>query len=828
MRRPLELVVLAALLPAAAPAQEKYREPPAAIRDILRGHTSPSLWVSPDGRHLLAARAKLHPPVSELAAPMLRLAGVRIDPRNNAPHGQRYLSGVFTLQALPGGEPKPVQMPEDLKFGSAVWNQDGSRFAFLAYGEHAIDLWIGETAGAQAQRVAGLAVNPMLGSDLRWLADGATLIVKAVPAQRGAPPAAGPPLGPDVQDSRGVKRASSTYEARDLLRSPHDADLFEHYAASEIARVDAKTLEVTRLGQAAVYGPVQPAPGGAHLLVARVERPYSFVRPWSRFPRTIEVWDRDGRVLETVAKLPLAEQVPIDGEAMGPRNVAFVPTLPATLCWVEALDQGDWAVQAPHRDRVFLKEIGKPAQKWIDVQHRFAGLDWIEGGDLALLTDYQRDRRWIRTFVVDRGKDGDAPRLLRERDVNDAYGDPGRPVHRQLASGAYAVRRDGDAIFMTGDGATPQGDRPFLDRFDLASGKTERLFRAGRDSLERFLAWHDFAQGAFLTRKESPKDPPNLALRTLGAPVADAAAGEAARTSAFRMLTRFPDPAPQIRGVTKQLAVARRADGVEVSFTYYLPPGHAAGTPLPTVFWAYPLEYSDPTTASQVQAAPNAFTSPFGAAVELFTLAGYAVLDVAMPVVGPPETVYDTFIEQIVANARAVIEKAAEMGITDPDRVGVGGHSHGALMTANLLAWSDLFRAGIARSGAYNHTLRPFGFQNEHRTLYQARETYLKLSPLVNADRIDEPLLVIHGAVDANPGTVPLQSEKLFEAVRGVGGTARLIMLPCESHGYLAQESNEHVMAEGIAWFDEHVKNAPPREQAKAKAGRDASAEKGM
>jgi dipeptidyl aminopeptidase/acylaminoacyl peptidase len=277
------------------------------------------------------------------------------------------------------------------------------------------------------------------------------------------------------------------------------------------------------------------------------------------------------------------------------------------------------------------------------------------------------------------------------------------------------------------------------------------------------------------------------------------------------MLTAFTDPTPQVRGITKQLVTTQRADGTRISFTLYLPPGYQPGTRLPTIFWAYPLEYSDPTTAGQVAVAPSEFTTPYGAAIELYALAGYAVLDVTMPVVGPPEKVYDTFVEQIVANAKAAIGKAAALGVTDPDRVGVTGHSHGALMTANLLVYSDLFRAGVARSGAYNHTLRPFGFQTEHRTFYKARDTYLKLSPLINADKINEPLLLIHGQLDANPGTVPLQSEKLFEAIRGVGGTTRLIMLPFESHGYAGIESIETVMAESIDWFDRYVKNAPPR-----------------
>jgi dipeptidyl aminopeptidase/acylaminoacyl peptidase len=361
-------------------------------------------------------------------------------------------------------------------------------------------------------------------------------------------------------------------------------------------------------------------------------------------------------------------------------------------------------------------------------------------------------------------------------------------------------------------GASPVGNRPFLDRLDLKTLATERLFRSSTNSLEYFLAWLDPAKGMFLTRRESRVDPPNLHVRVLGNAVSESSTpGEAVRGSTSRAITHFADPTPELRKITKQLVTYKRADGLPLSFTLYLPPGYQAGMRLPTALWAYPLDYTDPSAAGQVEASPNEFTMLYGASPLFFALAGYAVLDeVAMPVVGPSETAYDTFIEQITANAKAAIDKAADLGVTDPARVGVLGHSHGALMTVNLLTWTNLFRAGIARSGAYNHTLRPFGFQNERRTLYQAPETYLKLSPLLHANQIKEPLLLIHGEIDANPGTVTLQSQKLFEAIRGVGGTARLVILPFESHGYLARESNEHVIQEMITWFDRFVKNGSP------------------
>jgi dipeptidyl aminopeptidase/acylaminoacyl peptidase len=826
MRRPLALVfALAWLGLGTAHADSKYRPAPAAIDEVLRAPASPTIRLSPDGRYALFMRAQLYPPIADLAAPMLRGAGVRINPDSNGLHAWPHYQGGIAIKQLPDGKDTAIRMPADLAFTDPVWTADATAFAFLAIGKTAINLWLVDVKTAQARMVPGVAINPVLeagivagnslnrspGQSVQWMPDGRSLLVKAVPVGRKPAPADGPPVGPIVEDSTGAARASSTYEARDLLRTPHDADLFEYYATSQLAVVDARTLGVRRFGPAGVLGAARIAPGGKYVLVSRIKRPYSFSRPWGRFAHDVEVWSLDGSVVESVARLALADQVPIDGEPTGPRDVAFVPTLPATLFWVEALDEGDWAVKAAHRDRLVLKEVGKPMAAWFDLEQRFRSIDWIDDGATAMVTEWQRDRRWLRTFVAKLAERSGGLRKLWDRSEHDIYGAPGTPQRHLLPTNRVAVQSDGTSIWLTGDGSSPAGDRPFLDRLDLATLRTERVFRADRDSFERVDRVYPAGKHSFLTIKESPSDPPNLALRTLGAPVAAPAAGEASVASDVKMLTAFPDPTPQIRGMAKQVVTTRRADGTQVSFTLYLPAGHRAGTRLPTVFWAYPREFSDPATAGQVAAQPSAFTQPRGATPALYALAGYAVLEVSMPVIGPPETVYDTFVEQIVSNAKAAIDKAVELGVTDPERVGVSGHSHGALMTANLLAYSNLFRAGVARSGAYNHTLRPFGFQTEHRTFYKARDTYLKLSPLINAEKIDEPLLLIHGQLDVNPGTVPLQSEKLFEAIRGLGGTARLVMLPFESHGYEAFESIETVMAESVEWFDRYVKNAPPR-----------------
>ncbi|HEY6972113.1 MAG TPA: prolyl oligopeptidase family serine peptidase, partial [Candidatus Angelobacter sp.] len=360
------------------------------------------------------------------------------------------------------------------------------------------------------------------------------------------------------------------------------------------------------------------------------------------------------------------------------------------------------------------------------------------------------------------------------------------------------IRQNGNIIFLAGDGASPKGEFPFLDRYDLQSQKAERIFRSGEGSFETVIALASDDGSRFITRHESPADPPNYFLRT---------AGSTEKTA----LTRFPDPAPQLRGITKQIVTYKRADGVPLSFTLYLPANYKKGEPLPTIVWAYPLEFSDADTAGQVSGSPNRFTTMAGISELFLVTQGYALLDNAtMPVIGDPDTMNNTYVEQIVASARAAIDKAVEMGVTDRNRVGVGGHSYGAFMTANLLAHSDLFRAGVARSGAYNRTLTPFGFQSERHTLWEAPETYIKISPFMFADKIKHPILLIHGMADDNSGTFPIQSERLYQAIKGNGGIVRYVQLPYGAHGYVGRESVEHTLYEMVNWFDKWVKNAPP------------------
>jgi dipeptidyl aminopeptidase/acylaminoacyl peptidase len=793
-------VLLAALLvPAAASAESPgYQKPPEAIRKILDLPPAPAVSLSPGRDYLVLAEQHRYPSIADLARPILRIAGLRIDPRTNGSQRTPRTTSL-TLRPVAGGKDIRLDLPEGTRPGLPVWSPDGKRFALLNTTADGIELFLGSPEQPRVRKANGLRINAAHGEALRWLPDGRTLLCQTVPEGRGAPPPPPPvPAGPVIQESAGKRAPARTFQ--DLLKNPHDEALFDYYCTGQLVLLDTDSLSARPFGKPGIFNSARPSPDGKYLLVVRVLRPYSYTVPANGFPKAVEVWDAAGKPVHALGRQPLEESVPIEGVPTGPRNVTWRPDLPATLVWAEALDGGNPAKKAPRRDRVVMlaAPFKSPPVELAKTEHRFQGLTWTEKG-LALLADFEREKRRRRTWLIDADHPDKKPQLIWDRSVQDRYGDPGTPLMKRLASGHQVLRQHGDEIFLTGLGASPKGNRPFLDRLNLQTMKSTRLFECDGGSYETVTDVLSDDGKVFLTRHESPLSPPNSRLRTAG-------------SAEFRALTDVKDPAPELRKVTRRLVRYKRADGVPLSFTLYLPPDYKEGTRLPTVVWAYPREFTDATVAGQVFGSTSRYTLPAGTSHLFFLLAGYAVLDdAAMPVVGSAEKANDSFIEQVVSSAKAAIDKAVELGVTDPNRVGVGGHSYGAFMTANLLAHSDLFRAGIARSGAYNRTLTPFGFQRERRTLWQAPEVYQKMSPFNFAHKINEPILLIHGEADNNAGTFPIQSERLFQAIRGNGGIVRYVSLPHESHGYQAKESVEHTLYEMIAWFDKHVKNAPPR-----------------
>lgn len=772
---------------------EGYRKPPKEILDILNAPMPPAASVNPTRTHIIFGELQRYPSIEDVAQPILRIAGLRINPNANSPQTLVYTIKL-RIRSLSSGSEVAVILPPNPKLSQPVWSPDGKQFSVTNLTANSVELWIGDTSGKMRRVITGL--NTVFGHGPQWMPDSRTMLVKIVPVGRGKPPVAPSiPTAPVTQESAGKSAPVRTFQ--DLLTNAHDEALFDYYATSQLALLDTATGKAIPIGALGLHLTAEPSPDGKLILASRVHRPYSYVHPYFFFPREIEVLDLSGKVIHTVASLPLAE-VPIDGVPTGPRDVSWRATEPGTLVWAEALDDGDPKRKVPHRDRLLMAKApfqGTPAEI-TKTEHRMSGLEWLETGDRALLHDFDRDKRWIRTFLIP--VDDPAPaKEIWSRSVNERYADPGRPVMRQLPNGHQVVMEHQGSIFLEGQGASPKGDRPFFDRFSLETRKSERLFQSAEKAYQSVAAPLSTDGSRLLIRSESTTEPPNYFVLS---------GGEMNKISDYR------DPAPHLRKIRKQLVTYKRPDGVDLSFTLYLPPDYKEGTRLPTVVWAYPREFNDAATAGQVSGSTERFTLMAGPTHMFFLLSGYAILDGAsMPVVGDPETVNNTYIQQIVSSAKAAIDKAGELGVTDPHRVGVGGHSYGAFMTANLLAHSDLFKAGIARSGAYNRTLTPFGFQAERRTFWEAPETYLQMSPFVHAQKINEPILLIHGEADNNPGTFPVQSERLYQAVRGNGGTVRLVMLPHESHGYVARESIEHTLHEMIAWFDRYVKHTDTR-----------------
>jgi dipeptidyl aminopeptidase/acylaminoacyl peptidase len=690
------------------------------------------------------------------------------------------------------------------------WSPDNKYVAFtLTFSDH-LELWVLEVETAKASRLSPLPINDAYGAAFQWLPDSKTIIALTVPSGRGeAPGEQLVPSGPVVQENIGRKAPAPTFQ--DLLQNAHDEELFEYYTTSQVVRIklDGSTA---LLGSPGIYSGASPSPNGKYFLVSQVHRPFSYTLQLDRFPRLIEVWDLDGNVVYEVADKPLADQIPIAFGSCetGRRYVTWRADAAATLCWAEALDGGDAGAEAEERDRVFLLKApfeGEPVPL-ATMGLRYGGVYW-GSDDLAIVSEWWWQTRQVRSWRVRPGTPDAEPELIVDFSWEDRYNDPGRPLQRQTDRGTYVLYTadEGNTIFLSGDGASPEGDRPFLDELSLETLETKRLFRSEAPYYEYAVRLLDPKERLLITRREEISEPPNYFLRDL-------------KGDEISQLTFFPHPTPQLKDVQKELIRYERADGVQMTATLYLPADYdpEKDGPLPMLMWAYPQEFKSADAAGQVTDSPYRFVRIGWWSPLLWLVHGYAVLDdPTMPIVGEgDEEPNDNFVEQLVASAQAAVDEVVKRGVADPDRIAVGGHSYGAFMTGNLLVYTDLFRLGIARSGAYNRTLTPFGFQSEERTLWQAPEVYFTMSPFMHADKVNEPVLLIHGEADNNQGTYPLQSERFYGALKGLGATVRLVMLPHESHGYRARESIMHMLYEMTDWMDRYVKNAEPREKAEA------------
>ena len=790
------------------PEVEGYREPPEAVTAIVDAPLTPAISLGPARDKMAVLEPRTLPSIAELAEPEKRLAGRRINPANRGPSRPGYYIAM-EIQAVDGGaDPTPVTgLPEDPRIRNVSWAPDGAHLAFANVEPEQVTLWVVEAATGEARRVGGFALNDVWPSAaFEWSPDSASLMVLAAPRDQGDPPAPPTaPAGPIVQQSVGRETPARTYQ--DLLEDRHDEALFDYYFTGQLLRADLDG-NTEYLGEPDVYSWFNLAPGGEYLLVERIKRPYSYTVPYSRFPVSVEVWDRDGALTRQIVDRPLADDLPIafDAVVTGPRRVHWRADAGADLVWAEAQDGGDPAVETDVRDHVYLLSapFDNAPERLIALERRLSYLRWGDD-EVAMVVERLFDDRSEKAWLVAPGEPGAEPDLLFERSWEDRYADPGQPMTLPNDAGraVMAFSPDGRLVYWAGDGASPEGDRPFVDAMDLSTGETERLWRSEPPHYEYAVTLRDMDGPSVLTRRESQDDPPNYFIRDLDG-------------GGLQPVTDFPHPMPELADVKGEMIFYQREDGVGMSATLYLPPDYdpSQDGPLPTVVWAYPREFRSADAAGQVQDSPHRFRRISYWRPQFLVTQGYAVIDNAtMPVVGEgDEEPNDTFIEQLVANAAAAIGAGVERGVTDPERAALGGHSYGAFMTANILAHSNLFRAGVARSGAYNRTLTPFGFQREQRTIWDDTDLYIRMSPFFHAHNIQAPLLLIHGAEDNNAGTYPMQSERLYAAMAGLGGTVRLVMLPEESHGYQARESILHMLWETTEWLDEHVKRAGPPE----------------
>lgn len=781
----------------ATSATAQYQMPPDELARLVDAPSAPQVSISPDNGMMAILERQARPTIEDLAQPELRLGGLRINPRTFGPSRTSYTTGISFKEVGPGEAQGVEGLPDAVRISNAAWSPDSRHLAFTVTRRDGIELWIAEPASGEARRLIATDVNAVRGRPYRWAPDGESLFALLVPdGHSDVPVAPGVPTTPVVQQTDGQAAAARTYQ--DLLASPHDEDVFEHFATSQLARVGLDGA-VTLLADPNIYMGFTPSPDGRYLLVNTIHRPFSYLVPASRFPSYADVIDAsDGSLIHRLADKPAIENVPtgFGSTYLGVRSQGWRQDKPATLAWVEAIDGGDGKVEADARDAMF--QLAPPFTGMPDriatLKYRYAGAYWSDDGFFLVQERWVQNRARRMYRVADSGDQT----LVLDVSYEDRYADPGSPMFRKGAHG-YVLATSGESVFFSGAGASADGQRPFVQLRNLSDGSVEEVFRS-RDP--RYESPVDLVgDGQLLIRTEAVDEPPNYALVNL-------------RSGETTAVTDFPHPYPDLRDVHKELITYERKDGVKLSATLYLPPGYDRDRdgPLPALVWAYPREFKSAAAASQTSGSPFRFTSVSASGAVPFVTRGYAVINnAAMPVIGEGDAQpNDSFIEQLVMNAEAAIEAGASRGVVDPDRVAIAGHSYGAFMTANLLAHSDLFRAGIARSGAYNRSLTPFGFQAEPRTFWEAPETYFAMSPFMNANHVDEPILLIHGMADNNSGTFPVQSERFYHALKGLGGTARLVMLPHESHGYRARESVMHMLWETSNWLDNHVRDATP------------------
>lgn len=785
---------------APAQAQDGYQRPPDVIAKLIEAPSTPSVSMDSKGEWMLLMERPGYPSIEEVASPELRIGGTRINPATNGRSRQSFMTGLTLKNMESGQEFSFSGLPNNLQVGNVGWSLDEKMIAFTNTTASGIELWVADVKTQSAKRLLGAVVNNAYVSPYDWMPDNQHLIVSTVVDGRGdAPVKPRAPKGPVLQETSGAAAPSRTYQ--DLLKNSYDESLFEYYTTVQLRKVDLNG-NATKVGKPDIIKNFNLSPDGKYILAQTIQKPFSYLVPAGRFPFNYEVWNTNGSLVKVMAEIALDEVRPkgFDATRMGARSMNWRADRTATLYWAEAQDGGDPKAEVTERDVVFMADApfnGAPT-KLAGTTLRYSGLTWGDDSR-AILSESWRTQQLDKRTLIDPSKPAKAGTVIIDRRTTDSYNDPGRPMMEKNQYGMYTMRFDKDNLYMSSIGGSPDGNRPFLSKFNLKTQKQEILFRSEAPYYERPIEIISSKGDKIITMRESENEPPNYFVRNI-------------KKGTMKQITDFPHPQPDMMAVNKEIIKYQREDGIDLTAVLYTPAGYnkEQDGPLPVLMWAYPREYKSKATAGQVRGTPYSFTRVSSGSPLFWVLRGYAVMaNTEFPIIGEGENEpNDEFREQLVMNAKAAIDAVSDLGVGDRNRVGVGGHSYGAFMTANLLAHSDLFAAGIARSGAYNRTLTPFGFQREQRTYWEAPELYNNMSPFMHADKVNEPLLLIHGEADNNSGTFPIQSKRYYNAIKGHGGTARLVMLPDESHGYRAKESILHMLWEMDSWLEKYVKNA--------------------
>lgn len=785
-------------------AQENltYQLPPESILQLADYQRAPTVTIDSHKKYMLLSYRDTYKSLDDLNQQEISLAGLRVNPVTNISSSMSYISNLKIRKVL-DNEPVQVKgLPAKPRIAYLTWSPDETKMAFTHTTAEGLELWVMDFATAQATRLTEAVVNANLGNPLNWYRDSQTLLVRLIPGNRPAliDPKKALPVGPTISVSNGSKAQNRTYQ--DLLKNPSDEANFVALTTAELYKVDLNGNK-TLFKSADIYAGENFSPDGQYLLVNTIQKPFSYIVPLSRFPQRYVMYDLNGKEVRTVTEVPLTEVLPKGFMAVrkGKRNLNWRSDVPSTLFFVEALDEGDPKKEAEFRDAVYTWKapFDKNPELLTKSNLRFSYIVWGDA-TTAVLQDEWYDTRQVKSYLFDPSKPEAAPRVVSDRNYQDVYSDPGDFETQKNEYGKYILTIDNNRIFRIGDGFTPKGQFPFIDELNLRTLKTKRLYQSVyTDKMEEIFDIMDVTKGEVLVRIQSKNEYPNYYIRNLKKRIAPL------------QLTHFPNPFESIKNVYKELIKYKRADGVDLSGTLYLPAGYdrnAKTGKLPLLIWAYPAEYKDKNSAGQSTANPNEFTFPYYGSFVYWVTRGYAILDdAAFPIVGEGKTEpNDSFIEQLVANAKAAIDAVDSLGYIDRTKVAVGGHSYGAFMTANLLTHSDLFACGIARSGAYNRTLTPFGFQSEQRNYWEASEVYDAMSPFMHADKMKTPMLLVHGEADNNPGTFTLQTERYFQALKGLGGPARMVILPKEQHSYVARENILHLLWEQDQFLEKYLK----------------------